>query len=133
MKARGGPAAPRRLVLAGMGLESLDNWDDRMVFFLDAIDRFDTIGPGDPASFVVAFMKTMKIDRTPARLLLQTVTPERIETDAWLRTGFALLVGVLLGLAGLAAWVFSIVWLLRKFSADRVNGALTVTSIEVAK
>lgn len=64
--------APRRLVLAGMGLESLANWDDRMVFFLDAIDRFDTIGPGDPASFVVAFMKTMKIDRTAARLLLQS-------------------------------------------------------------
>lgn len=64
--------APRRLVLAGMGLESLDNWDDRMVFFLDALDRFDEIGPGDPASFVVAFMKTMKIDRTAARLLLQS-------------------------------------------------------------
>lgn len=63
---------PRRLVLAGMGLESLDNWDQRMVFFLDALDRFDDIGPGDPASFVVAFMKTMKIDRTAARLLLQS-------------------------------------------------------------
>ncbi len=63
---------PRRLVLAGMGLESLDNWDQRMVFFLDALDRFDEIGPGDPASFVVAFMKTMKIDRTAARLLLQS-------------------------------------------------------------
>lgn len=63
---------PRRLVLAGMGLESLDNWDDRMAFFLDAIDRFDQIGPGDPASFVVAFMKTMKIDRAAARLLLES-------------------------------------------------------------
>ncbi|MES2699153.1 MAG: alpha/beta fold hydrolase [Pseudomonadota bacterium] len=62
--------APRRLVLAGMGLESLDNWQARSVFFLDAIDRFDEVKPGDPAHFVVSFMKTMKIDRVAARLLL---------------------------------------------------------------
>lgn len=63
--------APGRLVLAGMGLESLDNWHARSAFFLDAIDRFDTVRPGDPAAFTVAFMKTMKIDRVAARLLLQ--------------------------------------------------------------
>lgn len=62
---------PRRLVLAGMGLESLDNWQARSVFFLDAIDRFDSVKPGDPAQFVVSFMKTMKIDRVAARLLLE--------------------------------------------------------------
>ncbi|MEO5706632.1 MAG: alpha/beta hydrolase [Alteraurantiacibacter sp.] len=61
---------PRKLVLAGMGLESLDNWQARSDFFLDAIDRFDDVKPGDPAHFVVSFMKTMKIDREAARLLL---------------------------------------------------------------
>lgn len=62
---------PRRLVLAGMGLESLDNWHARAAFFIDAIDRFDSVKQGDPAFFSVQFMKTMKIDRVAARLLLQ--------------------------------------------------------------
>lgn len=62
---------PRKLVLAGMGLESLDNWQARAAFFLDAIDRFDDVKQGDPAFFTVAFMKTMKIDLVAARLLLQ--------------------------------------------------------------
>lgn len=64
---------PRRLVLSGMGLESLDNWHSRSAFFIDAIDRFDEIKRGDPAFFAVQFMKTMKIDRTAARLLLHCV------------------------------------------------------------
>lgn len=64
--------APGKLVLAGMGLESLDNWRARSAFFLDAIDRFDTVKPGEAANFVVAFMKTMKIDRVAARLLLES-------------------------------------------------------------
>ncbi len=63
---------PRRLVLAGMGLESLDNWHARAAFFIDAIDRFDDVKQGDPAFFAVQFMKTMKIDRVAARLLLQS-------------------------------------------------------------
>jgi pimeloyl-ACP methyl ester carboxylesterase len=61
---------PRRLVLGGMGLESLSNWDRRAAFFVDAIDRFETIKRDDPAFFAVQFMKTMKIDRVAARLLL---------------------------------------------------------------
>jgi pimeloyl-ACP methyl ester carboxylesterase len=60
----------RRLVLAGMGFESLSNWDERVGFFVDAIDRFDVIKRDDPAFFAVQFMKTMKIDRVAARLLL---------------------------------------------------------------
>ena len=67
-----GGIAPRRLVLAGMGLESLDNWARRAAFFIDAIDRFDEIKQGDPAFFTVQFMKTMKIDRVAARLLLES-------------------------------------------------------------
>ena len=62
--------APRRLVLAGMGLESISNWKERAVFFVETIDRFDSIRQGDPAYFTAQFMKTMKIDRVAARLLL---------------------------------------------------------------
>ena len=61
---------PRRLVLAGVGLESLSNWERRAAFFVDAIDRFGEIRQGDPAYFTVQFMKTMKIDRVAARFLL---------------------------------------------------------------
>jgi len=61
---------PRRLVLGGMGLEGLTGWVGRGSFFVDAIDRFDEIKQGDPAYFAVQFMKTMKVDRVAARLLL---------------------------------------------------------------
>jgi len=61
---------PRKLVLAGMGYESLCNWNQRVGFFVDAIDRFEQIKRDDPAFFAVQFMKTMKIDREAARLLL---------------------------------------------------------------
>lgn len=64
---------PRRLVLAGMGLEGLAGWERRAAFFIDAIDRFDDVRPGDPAYLAVQFMKTMKVDRTAARLLLRAV------------------------------------------------------------
>lgn len=65
--------APRRLVLGGMGFEGLAGWARRSAFFVDAIDRFDEIGRGDPAYFAHAFMKTMKVDRVAARLLLGSV------------------------------------------------------------
>jgi pimeloyl-ACP methyl ester carboxylesterase len=65
--------APRRLVLGGMGLEGLAGWARRSTFFIDAIDRFETVKHGDPAFMAVAFMKTQKIDRVAARLLLQSV------------------------------------------------------------
>ncbi len=65
--------APRRLILGGMGLEGLSGWARRSHHFIDAIDRFGTIPHGDPAFIAQAFMKTMKVDRTAARLLLQSV------------------------------------------------------------
>ncbi len=74
-------ATPRRLVLTGMGLEGLAGWDKRADFFIDAIDRFDTIKRGDPAFMARSFMKTMDVDRVAARLLLQSVadaTPEQV-------------------------------------------------------
>lgn len=65
---------PRRLVLGGMGLEGLAGWTARGAFFIDAIDRFDDVKHGDPAFPAVSFMKTMKVDRVAARMLLQTFT-----------------------------------------------------------
>jgi pimeloyl-ACP methyl ester carboxylesterase len=64
---------PRRLILAGMGLEGLAGWARRAAFFVDAIDRFADVRQGDAAYFAVQFMKTMKVDRTAARLLLGAV------------------------------------------------------------
>jgi pimeloyl-ACP methyl ester carboxylesterase len=63
---------PRRLVLGGMGLEGLAGWTRRGAFFIDAIDRFDQVKPGDPAFPAASFMKTMEVDRVAARLLLST-------------------------------------------------------------
>lgn len=65
--------APRRLILGGMGIEGLGNWAGRSRFFIDAIDRFDEIKHGDPAFVARSFMKTQKVDRIAARLLLQSV------------------------------------------------------------
>jgi pimeloyl-ACP methyl ester carboxylesterase len=72
---------PRRLALVGMGLEGLAGWTNRAGFFLDAIDRFDTVKRGDRAFMAVSFMKTMKVDLVAARLLLQSVAdaePEQL-------------------------------------------------------
>ncbi len=61
---------PRRLVLGGMGIEGLSNWQARSAFFVDMIDRFDTIERGDPAFMAKSFMKGQGIDPVAARLLL---------------------------------------------------------------
>jgi pimeloyl-ACP methyl ester carboxylesterase len=67
-----GGLKPRRLVLGGMGLEGLAGWTGRGAFFIDAIDRFDSVKTGDPAFPAVQFMRTMKVDRVAARMLLET-------------------------------------------------------------
>lgn len=64
---------PRRLVLAGVGLEGLTDWARRSAFFTGALERFDDIKRGDPEYFAKAFMQTMKTDRVAARLLLAAV------------------------------------------------------------
>jgi pimeloyl-ACP methyl ester carboxylesterase len=61
---------PCKLVLGGMGLEGLAGWTGRGDFFIDAIDRFDEVKHGDPAFPAVSFMKSMKVDRIAARMLL---------------------------------------------------------------
>ena len=65
-----GGLSPRRLVLGGMGLEGLAGWSGRGAFFIDAIDRCEVVKQGDPTYFAVQFMKSMKVDRVAARLLL---------------------------------------------------------------
>jgi len=64
--------APRRAVLAGMGLGGLAGWSHRKRFFLEAIAAFDTAKRGDPHWLAIQFMKTMKVDRVAAALLLET-------------------------------------------------------------
>lgn len=62
--------SPRRLVLGGMGIEGLSNWRKRSAFFVDMIDRFDSIKRGDPAFLAKSFMQQQGIDPVAARLLL---------------------------------------------------------------
>jgi pimeloyl-ACP methyl ester carboxylesterase len=65
---------PRRAVLAGMGLEGLTGWLGRKHFFVDAIANFETAARGDRHWMAIQFMKTMKVDRVAASLLLPTFT-----------------------------------------------------------
>jgi pimeloyl-ACP methyl ester carboxylesterase len=65
---------PTRAVLAGMGLEGLTGWLGRKHFFVDAIANFDTAARGDRHWMAIQFMKTMKVDRVAASLLLPTFT-----------------------------------------------------------
>jgi pimeloyl-ACP methyl ester carboxylesterase len=68
-----GGVRPRRAILSGTGLDVLTNWDRRSKFYVEAIDRFDLVTRGDPHWIAVQFMKTMKVDREAARLLLGTM------------------------------------------------------------
>ena len=63
---------PRRAVLGGAGLEGLRNWKRRKLFFLEVIELFDTVQRGDPHWLSIQFMKSQKIDRTAAALLLES-------------------------------------------------------------
>jgi pimeloyl-ACP methyl ester carboxylesterase len=63
---------PRRAILGGAGLEGLRNWERRKTFFLEAIDRFDTVQRGDPHWLSIQFMKSQKVDRVAAAQLLES-------------------------------------------------------------
>lgn len=63
---------PRRAVLAGMGLEGLAGWGPRRGFFSTAIANFDTAKRGDPHWLAIQFMKSNKVDRVAAKLLLDS-------------------------------------------------------------
>ncbi|WP_309603196.1 alpha/beta fold hydrolase [Sphingomonas sp.] len=74
VQAVGEGLTPRRVVLAGMGLEGLTGWLRRKHFFLDAIANVETSSRGDPHWLAIQFMKTMKVDLDAAKLLLPTFT-----------------------------------------------------------
>ena len=68
-----GGLRPRRALLAGTGLEVLTNWERRSHFYLTAIEKFGQVSHGDPHWLAIQFMKTMKVDREAAALLLETM------------------------------------------------------------
>jgi len=84
---------PRRAILAGMGLEGLTGWQGRMHFFVDAIASFETSARGDRHWMAIQFMRTMKVDRVAAGLLLPTFSDAHPE---WL-AAFAMETLVLCG------------------------------------
>ena len=63
---------PRRAILGGAGLEGLRNWERRKLFFLEAIDLFDTVSRGDPHWLSIQFMKSQKVDLVASRFLLES-------------------------------------------------------------
>jgi pimeloyl-ACP methyl ester carboxylesterase len=73
---------PRRAILGGAGLEGLRNWERRKTFFLEAIELFDHVQRGDPHWLSIQFMKSQKVDRASAGLLLESFEDAFIE---WLQ------------------------------------------------
>ena len=63
---------PRKAILGGAGLEGLQNWKRRKTFFLEAIGMFDQVERGDPHWLAIQFMKSQKVDRVAAALLLES-------------------------------------------------------------
>jgi pimeloyl-ACP methyl ester carboxylesterase len=63
---------PRRAILGGAGLEGLRQWERRKLFFLEAIELFDSVPRGDPHWLSIQFMKSQKVDRVSAALLLES-------------------------------------------------------------
>ena len=68
-----GGARPGKAVLAGTGVDVLTNWERRCRFFVDAIEHFDDARRGDPYWLSIQFMRTMKVDREAAALLLKAL------------------------------------------------------------
>lgn len=74
---------PGKAVLAGMGLQGLRQWARRKTFFLEVIERFDSVERGDPHWLAAQFLKSQKVDREAARLLLEGF--EDVDLD-WLQS-----------------------------------------------
>jgi pimeloyl-ACP methyl ester carboxylesterase len=64
---------PGKAILAGTGVDVLTNWERRCHFFVDAIEHFDDARRGDPYWLSIQFMRTMKVDRKAAALLLKAL------------------------------------------------------------
>ena len=70
---------PRKAVLGGAGLDGLRHWKRRKDFFLEAIAMFDRVERGDPHWLSIQFMKSQKVDREAAKLLLGSFEDSRPE------------------------------------------------------
>ncbi|MBX7457582.1 alpha/beta hydrolase [Qipengyuania sp. 1NDH17] len=68
-----GVLEPARLIVGGMGTAGLGEWARRSAFFKRVIDEFENIPRGDPAYFSMQFLKSQGVNRTAARLLLDTM------------------------------------------------------------
>ena len=68
-----GVLEPARLIVGGMGTAGLGEWEKRSAYFKRVIDEFDAIPKGDPAYFSMQFLKSQRVDRVAARLLLDTM------------------------------------------------------------
>jgi pimeloyl-ACP methyl ester carboxylesterase len=73
---------PCRAILGGAGLDGLRNWKRRKTFFLEAIAMLDQVQRGDPHWLSIQFMKSQKVDRIAAALLLDSFEDAFIE---WLQ------------------------------------------------
>jgi len=73
---------PRRAFLGGAGLDGLRNWKRRKDFFIEAIEMFDSVQRGDPHWLSIQFMKSQKVDRVAAALLLDSFEDAFVE---WLQ------------------------------------------------
>ena len=65
---------PARLIVGGMGVAGLTDWEKRAAHFTRVIDEFEAIPKSDSAWYAVQFLKSQKIDRTAARLLIGSFT-----------------------------------------------------------
>lgn len=61
---------PDRLVLGGMGYETLTHWTPRRDHFIAMLERFDVSKLGDNDYLSIQFMKQMQVDPVALRLLL---------------------------------------------------------------
>jgi pimeloyl-ACP methyl ester carboxylesterase len=65
-------ATPRKLVIAGMGLDGLIDWAKRRDYFTGIIDNADTLKRGDPGYMAVQFMRTTGINPQVARMIVRS-------------------------------------------------------------
>lgn len=63
---------PNRVVLGGMGYETLTRWTARRDRFLTMLERFDVSRLGDADYLAIQFMKQMNVDPVAVSLLLRS-------------------------------------------------------------
>lgn len=78
-------ARPGRLILSGMGLDGLVDWGRRRDYFVDVVERIDTLKRGETGFMAAAFMKTTGIDPEVVRHVVESfgnLDPARLEAIA---------------------------------------------------